>query len=221
MTSSTTDGGYTLVTAFYPNIVHTDELGNVLWYYEVPYWSRPFSSSISNTMDGGYIYGGINTEQPDDPGSNYSGMVVKFDSEGNEHWRDYVYECIDLFCIRQLSSGGYIACGAQGNEATLLRYAPETGIEGESITGGLTITSLSPNPFSSVLEVQFSVPECSQVDLSVYDLSGRLTDTVEDDVFPAGEHSAQWAPKGVLSGCYLVRLSTPGTSVVRRCVYIE
>jgi len=221
MTCSTTDGGYTLVTAFYPNIVHTDEFGNVLWYYEVPYWSCPFSSSISNTMDGGYIYGGINTEQPDDPGSNYSGMVVKFDSEGNEHWRDYVYECIDLFCIRQLSSGGYIACGAKGGQGTLLRYAPETGIEGESITGGLTITSLSTNPFSSVLEVQFSVPECSQVDLCVYDLYGRLTATVEHDVFPAGDHSAQWVPEGVPSGCYLVRLSTPGTSVVRRCVYIE
>ncbi len=221
MTLSATDNGYTFVTPYWPRIVHTDSLCNILWSYEIPSWEQPYSYSVETTMDGGYIYGGVNTPNPDDPTSFYSGMVVKYDSEGNEHWRDYVFECIDLFCIRQLSSGGYIACGAQGNKGTLLRYAPETGIEGESITGGVTITSLFPNPFSSVLEVQFSVPEITQIDLSVYDLSGRLTDTVEHGLFPAGEHSAQWAPEGEPSGCYLVRLSTPGTSVVRRCVFIE
>lgn len=222
VTLSSTDSGYTFVSPYWPRIVHTDSLCNILWSYEIPSLQQPYSYSVETTMDGGYIYGGVNTPNPDDPTSLYTGMVVKYDSEGNEHWRDYVYECIDLFCIRQLSSGGYIACAALSNKAMLLRYAPETGIEGESIAGGVTITSLAPNPFYSVLEVQFSVPECSQIDLSVYDLSGRLTDMVAQDVFPAGEYSAQWVPEGIPSGCYLVRLSTPGSSFVRRrCVYIE
>ena len=58
ITLSRTDNGFTMATTYFPYIAHTDSLGNLLWHYEIPYFSQPYGYSINNTMDGGYIYGG-------------------------------------------------------------------------------------------------------------------------------------------------------------------
>ena len=219
ITHSSSDDGFTFVTGYFPQIAHTDSQGNLLWYYEIPYHSQPYGYSINNTMDGGYIYGGENTPNVEPPPGIQAGMVVKYDSEGNEQWRDYVYETADVKCIRQLSSGGYIACGGDWS-ARLIRYEPETGIAaGEDVSASL-ITALTPNPFSSTLNIGYNLVEASYIELSVFDLSGRLIADVEQDFFPAGEHSSAWAPDGISSGCYLVRLSTPEGCYVKNCVFI-
>ena len=219
LTSSTTDDGFTFVTTYFPKIAHTDSQGNLLWYYEIPYHSQPYGHSINNTMDGGYIYGGENTRNVEPAPGIQAGMVVKYDSEGNEQWRDYVYETDVLKCIRQLSSGGYIACGGEWS-AELIRYEPETGIEAGGDVDGFLITALTPNPFSSKLNIGFNLAEASDIELSVFDLSGRLIADVEEGFFLAGEHSSAWTPEDISSGCYLVRLSTPEDCYVKNCVFI-
>jgi len=219
LTLSSTDNGFTMVTTYFPYIAHTDQLGHLLWHYEIPYWSQPYGYSINNTMDGGYIYGGENTHNVEPPYGIQAGMVVKYDSEGNIQWGDYVYETDVVKCIRQLSSGGYIACGGEGT-AELIRYEPETGIESESGANSNSVTSLFPNPFSSTLSIEFNLSEASYIELSVFDLSGRLIANVEQDLFPAGEHSSLWSPSEISSGCYLVRLSTEEGSFVKNCVYV-
>ncbi len=218
ITLSGTDDGFTLVTSRYPNLVHTDSVGNVLWYYQIPYATSPYSCSISGTIDGGYIYGGENTTT--EPSDVYAGMVVKFDSEGMEEWRDYVYETASVHCIRQLSSGGYIACGYYQNEAVLLRYAPETGMETQE-PSSVGITFLSPVPFSDCLTIGFSFGEPSEVDLIVYDISGREVFAAELGTMPAGDHSWEWDSSGESSGCYLIRLRTESFSCSRYCVLID
>jgi len=206
ITYSGNDNGFTLVTAKYPNLVHTDSFGNVLWYYLIPYATTPYSCSISSTMDGGYIYGGENTTV--EPTDVYAGMVVKFDSEGMEQWRDYVYETASVQCIRQLSSGGYIACGYYQNEAVLLRYAPETGIEQPNPDSAVRM-DVSPNPCSSLLSVSFDLPEAGNASIRIFDLSGRLVSSVADGQFPAGTNTVEWAvPEYVSSGCYLIQYNS-------------
>ncbi len=110
MTLSTTGYGFAFVTSGWPKLAHTDELGNLEWYVELPNWSQPYGHSVSSTMDSGYIYGGENTPGTP-PYGIQSGMVAKLDSIGNLQWADIVYEAHDIQSIRQISSGGYIACG--------------------------------------------------------------------------------------------------------------
>ncbi len=219
ITHSSSDDGFTFVTGYFPQIAHTDSQGNLLWYYEIPYHSQPYGYSINNTMDGGYIYGGENTPNVEPPPGIQAGMVVKYDSEGNEQWRDYVYETADVKCIRQLSSGGYIACGGDWS-ARLIRYEPETGIEAGGAVSRSLITALIPNPFSSTLNIGYNLAEASAIELSVFDLSGRLIADVEEGFFSAGEHSSSWVPEEISSGCYLVRLSTAEGCYVKNCVFI-
>jgi hypothetical protein len=57
--------------------------------------------------------------------------------------------------------------------------------------------------------VQFSVPSSGRVELSVYDVSGRMIDSILDDAVEAGSHSLQWAPGNDISnGVYFIRLTT-------------
>ncbi|MCK5132370.1 MAG: hypothetical protein KAR40_09505, partial [Candidatus Sabulitectum sp.] len=106
MTLSSTDNGFTFVTALDVNIAHTDEMGNLLWYYEIPHGipAVSYGFSINNTMDGGYIYSGYDCYydplQADSSRTLERGKVFKFDSQGNEQWRDYVYETCRVHSIR-------------------------------------------------------------------------------------------------------------------------
>ena len=61
---------------------------------------------------------------------------------------------------------------------------------------------------SAVAEIQFSPVETGQTSLTVFDLNGRVVDVIGDKVFSEGEHTPQWAPEGIASGCYMVRLTT-------------
>ena len=223
MCGPTSDGGFTFVTAYYPDIVHTDSLGNMLWSYGgIPGYGDPYGHSVNRTMDGGYIFGGENVPDPDHPWEEHSGTVTKLDSLAVVQWSQYLYTCLSIYSVRQLSQGGYIAAGqALGNVGILIRYAPETGIEeGSSVqTARLDI---SPNPFSASLSISYSLPEPTQVELSVYDLSGRLVDNLESGFISAGENTSVWNPDpGLPDGCYLIVLDACGERAVRRCVKLD
>jgi hypothetical protein len=80
----------------------------------------------------------------------------------------------------------------------------------------------SPSPFTSNLIVSYILPEPSLVELSVYDLTGRLVETLESDSAPAGEYTSVWAPDpGFPNGCYFVVLDACGEQAVIRCVKLD
>jgi len=224
MCLSSTDDCYTMITYYHPDLCHVDDQGNLLWARGIPSASQPYGYSINSTMDGGYIYGGQNTPDPDVPGSQYSGMIVKFDSDGQEMWRDYVYNqgCECLYSACQLSQGGYVAVGAADGNGFVLCYAPEVGIEeGSSLPGQVTLHQPLPNPFTSSLSVSYSLPESMHVSLSVYDISGRLMGDLETSVMEAGEHTSVWDPGVLPSGCYVIRMVTEHGEFIRSSVLIR
>jgi len=224
MCLSPTDDCYTMITHYGPRLYHVDDQGNVLWSSAIPSASQPYGYSINSTMDGGYIYGGQNTPDPDIPGSKFSGMLVKFDSDGQEMWRDYVYNqgCKCLYSACQLSQGGYVAVGTADGNGFVIRYAPEVGIEeGSTLPALVTLHQPSPNPFTSSLSVSYSLPESMQVSLSVYDISGRLVGEHENSVMDAGEHTSAWDPGVLPSGCYVIRMVTEQGVETRNCVLLR
>ena len=222
------DQGLLIVDNYMPVIAHTDYYGYFDWMISPPSLTQPYGWSIDTTMDGGFIYGGENNWQ--EPGKeNPCGMISRHDYQGNELWRDYVYNsgCQAIYSVRQLSQGGYIAAGyafspENGNQGLLMRYAPETGIESGDLSPTVEITGVSPNPFSSSLSITYNLPSQTEASLTVYDLGGRIVDVIEAGSFPAGEHTVQWIPSEELSaGCYLIRLQTDTGIDVKNCVLLR
>jgi hypothetical protein len=85
----------------------------------------------------------------------------------------------------------------------------------------LALLPASPNPFSARTTLRFDLPAAGSVDLSIYDLAGRLVRTLESGSVVAGRHSYVWdgrdsAGRTVTSGIYFARFSAQGQSFSKK-----
>jgi flagellar hook assembly protein FlgD len=70
-----------------------------------------------------------------------------------------------------------------------------------------------PNPFNPETIIKYRISTAGPVTLAIYDVKGRLVDTLASESKPAGEHSATWsardaAGRPVASGVYFARLES-------------
>ena len=72
-----------------------------------------------------------------------------------------------------------------------------------------------PNPCADRSTVEFSLPESSQAELSVYDLLGRRRMIALQGHTPAGRHSAMLDLRGLPAGQYFCRLEAGAGVIVR------
>ncbi len=75
-----------------------------------------------------------------------------------------------------------------------------------------------PNPFNNSTEIPFDLPQVSDgtinVQLSIYDLNGRLIKTLVNEALPSGSYQLRWDGKNqngaiVPTGIYIYQLITP------------
>jgi hypothetical protein len=64
-----------------------------------------------------------------------------------------------------------------------------------------------PNPFNPSTQIDFDLPEASNVSLIVYDALGRGVATLASGYHEAGSHTARWNAVGIASGVYFVRFT--------------
>ena len=55
--------------------------------------------------------------------------------------------------------------------------------------------------------------------LKVYDITGRVIETLIEGEVPAGEHRLQWSAEGLASGVYLCRMETKDFSETIKMLY--
>jgi predicted outer membrane repeat protein len=63
-----------------------------------------------------------------------------------------------------------------------------------------------PNPFNSLTNIRFSLPQAGPVQIEILDLLGREIETIIAGDLPAGEHDLIWDASGLPSGLYFARL---------------
>ena len=72
-----------------------------------------------------------------------------------------------------------------------------------------------PNPFNPETQIWYSLHKAGDVNLVIYDLTGRKIKTLVNDQFPAGIHNAVWDGlnnngEQVASGTYIYQLKVNG-----------
>lgn len=67
----------------------------------------------------------------------------------------------------------------------------------------------SPNPFSGITTINFTLQQTSTVRLSVWDVSGGRVAVLVDNPLRAGRHSVRFDAGDLPSGIYFVQLQTP------------
>jgi hypothetical protein len=98
-----------------------------------------------------------------------------------------------------------------------------SGLESERI---LRLAPNVPNPFRGGTQIAYSLPEMGPVNLSVFDVTGRLVQVIDRGVRDAGMHVVEWNgrdSKGLTSpsGVYFCRLLSGTSSLTRKMLLLK
>lgn len=84
-----------------------------------------------------------------------------------------------------------------------------------------TLNQNYPNPFNPTTTISFTLPEASNIKLTVYDMNGREVSAVADERLQAGDHRITFDASSLPSGVYLYKLVTPSHSQTRKMTLIK
>lgn len=92
----------------------------------------------------------------------------------------------------------------------------------ETVIQGTESLQVFPNPFSSILTAQISLPEQDQVILQLYNTSGHLLKTMFDGMAEAGKvYEFKFLQQSLPDGLYMMRLSTSKNIYYRKIMLIK
>lgn len=78
-----------------------------------------------------------------------------------------------------------------------------------------------PNPFNPVTTIHYTLPSDMNVRLAIYDVAGRLVETLVDGHQTAGGHSIEWNASGMASGVYFYHIEGSGLAGTRKLILLK
>jgi hypothetical protein len=99
----------------------------------------------------------------------------------------------------------------------------------KQITSDFKLYQNYPNPFNSSTVLRFELSDASQIDLKIFDISGREVASIINGRWSMGMHTVEWNAEGLPSGTYFIRLTVDGghlsvvggQSIVRKVTLIK
>lgn len=86
---------------------------------------------------------------------------------------------------------------------------------------GFALQQNYPNPFNPATQIRFTLARPANVQLTVYDASGREVSRLLDGLRPAGEHVIPFAARGLSSGVYFYKLHTEKFTATRKMLLMR
>lgn len=212
-------------------LIELDSEGEVIWqegYY------NGFFKRMLKTNDGGYILAGESSAF----GNGNQGYILKADSDGEVIWNLYFGPIEDaiFYSVLLLEDNSYLFAGeCYPREANLGRYTEFWLVRTEpdsfdvndvvlldpSFPSFYSFEPPYPNPFNSTVNLNFTLPQMSQVSLSIYDLSGREVARLWEQETLAGFYTVNWNADAFPSGTYFAEIATDGRHDRRKLVLLK
>ena len=94
------------------------------------------------------------------------------------------------------------------------------------IPGTFDLNQNYPNPFNPSTTINFNVPNFSDVKITIYDLNGKLVNTLVDDSFTSGSYNVVWNGDDfngnkIAAGIYMYNLTSGENSITNKMVLIK
>ncbi len=125
--------------------------------------------------------------------------------------------------IGGLTSGFYevtVSCGTQVSEGWY--WVPKDRRSGRLKTEQTGSLGIFPNPFAEQTTISYSVQEASEVTIEVFDVSGRLLETVfEGEAQANRDYQLPFSNSQLVAGVYLVKMTIGETELVERIVILD
>ncbi len=128
-----------------------------------------------------------------------------------------------------ISANRYDTGDVDAGRVYLISGATATGVDHGALDGygdsraGFALHSIRPNPAAGPATIRFSLPIATDIDLSVYDVRGRLVQKLRTGVTAPGEHAVAWngrthAGASASSGIYFFKLRSPQFEATRKLI---
>jgi photosystem II stability/assembly factor-like uncharacterized protein len=83
-----------------------------------------------------------------------------------------------------------------------------------------------PNPFNPLTEFEFTLPKAAEVKIAVYDINGRLINTLVNANFPAGRFLVKWdgtdaSGQKVSSGTYFYTMEADQVTIAKKMILVK
>ena len=118
------------------------------------------------------------------------------------------------------NAAGDWMCQAQIVPSTLSSVEPNLGIE-PNLPDNYTLSQNHPNPFNPTTTIDFALKASSNVELSVFDMSGRKLIEAVNGRLNAGRHSVEIDAANLPAGVYLYRLNAGDFTSTRKMILLK
>lgn len=78
-----------------------------------------------------------------------------------------------------------------------------------------------PNPFNAQTTLSFTLAQAGQASIAIYDIAGRLVETIAEREFPAGENRVIWDAFDKPSGVYFVRVNAAKSQSIGKLLLLK
>lgn len=169
--------------------------------------------------------------------NNYDTLLFLIDGieaarfSGEVAWRDVEFPVAAgahnfTWSYRKDSSVGHGSDTAWIDDVFLPAGGVVSAVENMNYPSNLILYEGVPNPFNPTVEFKFRMHQLGEVQVSVFDVSGRKVRNLIAGTFAAGEHSVKWnghddSGRLSASGTYFVRLNVGTETVVRAVTMIK
>ena len=89
------------------------------------------------------------------------------------------------------------------------------------VIGGFALAQNYPNPFNPETTIEYSIQEAGQVNLSVFDLTGREVMTLVNEIQTDGVYSVKLNAASLASGIYFYQLEHNGLKLAKKMVLMK
>lgn len=90
-----------------------------------------------------------------------------------------------------------------------------------SIPDEFILHTVHPNPFNPTTTISYSLPIKTEIELTVYDISGRKSAELYSGKQKAGTHKLEWNAGHLPSGVYFVKLTAGEFSQIQKAVLVK
>jgi len=216
------------------------------------YLWKTYQFSCDSGLAAIYISGSADEEPGWNHRNNYDGVFADIDSTDDDELRielddiNYQWESDSSFLGNRLFGDSKTILITQPlgtGSHTLKLYANYTptiykllvyvenkeggsAIENRTIPNAFSLMQNYPNPFNPSTAILFKLDKRSRVNLTIYDINGRIIRRLTDADYSAGTHTEMWDGMDdhgteVASGIYIYRLKTEGRVINKKMTLLR
>ncbi len=163
-------------------------------------------SNISLAAKYGYTHGDILSS------SGFLRVTVKDTAAVVDYIRTYLPEHENA--LQQNGSNAFSYSIRRANRATVVR-------DGTAACEQFSLRQNFPNPFNPQTQFEFQTPNAGKVNLTIFDVLGRVIAVLVDEEKPAGVHRIQWDASRAPSGIYFYRLTARNFTETKRMSVVK